>query len=139
MFTSNKENTPVFSSKNENFDLRSLKNELKLLKAQEEVTPSVYDDEILECYLESEKKNQISPNFFDIQTELTIPNRKTIIEWLVDYHQRCKLKQESLFLAIQIFDRYLMKNNISRISIQVKFIKFLILKGECCRCSSSCL
>jgi G2/mitotic-specific cyclin 3/4 len=132
MFASNKENTPVFSSKNENFDLKSLKNDLKLFKTQEEVTPSVYDDDILQCYLESEKKNQLTPNFFDTQTELTISNRKTIIEWLVDYHQRCRLKQESLYLAIQVFDRYLMKNNITRISIQVNVVAALRVACKYC-------
>jgi G2/mitotic-specific cyclin 3/4 len=132
MFTSNKENTPVFSSNNENFDLKSLKNDLKLFKTQEEVTPSVYDDDILQCYLESEKKNQLTPNFFETQTELTISNRKTIIEWLVDYHQRCRLKQESLYLAIQVFDRYLMKNNITRISIQVNVVAALRVACKYC-------
>ena len=132
MFISqNKENTPVvFKSKKESFNLKEIKEEINILTEknlddqkdeQESEDEHVYDEEILQCYLDGEKKNRIELNFIETsQSELTISNRKTIVEWLIDYHQKCKLKQESLFLAIQLFDRYLISNDIKRKDIQVR-------------------
>eukprot|EP01080_Neovahlkampfia_damariscottae_P001972 gene1972-1480_t len=138
MFTSeNKENTPVLTNNKDLLSLKDIKAEIDVLNEKE--TPeennsqNIYDEEILQCYLKSEKKNRIPVDFLESkQTELTISNRKTIIEWLIDYHQKCRLKQESLFLAIQIFDRYLTSHDIKRKDIQVVVVAALRVACKYC-------
>lgn len=40
--------------------------------------------------------------------------RTILIDWLIDVHLKFKLVQETLYLTINLIDRYLSKNSILR-------------------------
>jgi hypothetical protein len=53
------------------------------------------------------------------QPELNEKMRTIMVEWLVDIHQKFNLKIETLFLAIDIIDRYLMIKRLKRANFQL--------------------
>jgi len=53
--------------------------------------------------------------------------RAIAIDWLIDVHSQFKLLPETLFLAVNIFDRYLEKAKIQKEELQLAAVGSLIL------------
>ena len=45
--------------------------------------------------------------------------RSVLVDWLVDVHLKAKLHTETLFLAVNILDRYLSETEVSRENLQL--------------------
>jgi len=48
------------------------------------------------------------------QLDINEKMRAILIDWLVDVHQKFKLVNETLFLTVNLIDRYLEKVQVSR-------------------------
>ncbi|VEU20898.1 DEKNAAC101824 [Brettanomyces naardenensis] len=55
----------------------------------------------------------------EIQTDITWENRSTLINWIVQVHSRFNLLPETLFLTVNIVDRFLSKRAISLSKFQL--------------------
>ena len=128
--TSNEENT--HSNKNKSCDLakklniNNLKpdnqNNISLNKERKETDPQYaneYIEEILESLLCEEdnyiKEKYIDPHYLEnVDSEITPEMRTVAVDWLVLIHYKIfKFKENTLFLAIQLFDRYLSRMILS--------------------------
>lgn len=56
--------------------------------------------------------------------------RAILIDWLVEVHSKFKLTQETLFMTVNILDRYLEKSQISRNRLQLAGIVCLFLASK---------
>jgi cyclin B len=56
--------------------------------------------------LKNEKKWSIDFNYMDRQEKINETIRSTLIDWLIQIHYNFKLQPESLFLTINLIDRY---------------------------------
>uniref|UniRef100_A0A060T1S9 ARAD1A02530p n=1 Tax=Blastobotrys adeninivorans TaxID=409370 RepID=A0A060T1S9_BLAAD len=68
-----------------------------------------YRNDILCHWQDLYQKTRCNPNMIDIQPELEWHMRPHLLDFLVDSHGGLGLKQETLFLAISIIDRYTSK------------------------------
>ena len=64
------------------------------------------------------------------QKEINGKMRAILIDWLIDVHMKFKLSHETLFLAVNIIDRYLSKNQIHREKLQLLGISALFLASK---------
>ncbi len=48
------------------------------------------------------------------QSDINEKMRAILIDWLVDVHLKFKLVNETLFLAVNMIDRYLEKSQVTR-------------------------
>ena len=62
-----------------------------------------------------------------IQEELTEKMRATLIDWLIEIHNKFKLLPETLFLTENIIDRFLEKKKISRQNFQLLGITAMLI------------
>lgn len=69
------------------------------------------DLEILQYYMKKEKEMVIL-RYIHTQPELSIKKRAVLIDWLIDVQNFFMLTQDTLFLAVKIIDRYLMKRKV---------------------------
>ena len=70
---------------------------------------NLYVNEIFE-YLRSEEANYLpNKSYMNSQKDITSPMRSILIDWLVDVHVKFKLIPETLFLTVNLIDRYLYK------------------------------
>jgi cyclin B len=53
------------------------------------------------------------------QKEITAKMRTIVVDWLVEVHHHFKLKTETLFLNINIIDRYLSLINVPKKELQL--------------------
>lgn len=66
-----------------------------------------YVHEIFDYMKQLEISTMPNPNYMDNQTELEWKMRGILVDWLLEVHTRFRLLPETLFLAVNIIDRFL--------------------------------
>src|SRR5438105_2289432 len=56
--------------------------------------------------------------------------RAILIDWLVDVHNKFKLQEQTLYITVNLIDRYLMKDTIKRQSLQLVGVKAMFLASK---------
>mmetsp|Transcript_46639 Transcript_46639/g.149834 ORF Transcript_46639/g.149834 Transcript_46639/m.149834 type:complete len:378 (-) Transcript_46639:63-1196(-) len=80
---------------------------------------SEYASEIHERLFEDEAKLRPRPNYMESQPEVSSKMRGILLDWLVEVHQKYRLRPETLFLAQYLIDRYLSVRTILRKRLQL--------------------
>ncbi|KAI9591160.1 cyclin-like protein [Syncephalis fuscata] len=86
-----------------------------------------YAKDIIKYMLELEKKYHPDPNYMSRQTQLEWHMRTQLIDWMVEVHHKLELLPETLFLSVNILDRFLSKKNASIQRLQLVGAGSLIL------------
>lgn len=60
-----------------------------------------------------------SPGYMERQNDIHEKMRSILIDWLVEVHLKFKLVPESLYLTVNLIDRYLEKEQVSRQKLQL--------------------
>lgn len=71
-----------------------------------------------------------SPNYLSKQKDLNEPMRAILIDWLVQVHFKFKLVQETLYLTVNIIDRFLGKKQIMRNKLQLVGITSMLIASK---------
>lgn len=80
---------------------------------------SEYSQEI-EKYLRTvEAKHIAKIGYMALQPDINEKMRGILIDWLVDVHLKFKLQEKTLYLAVNILDRYLEKETVMRDKLQL--------------------
>ena len=79
------------------------------INKDDEIFCTEYFEDIYVYLMECEKRVYylIHPGFFDLQTEVTINNRRVLVDWIIKIHAKFNLSHETLFAAIDLIDRVL--------------------------------
>ncbi|XP_045805508.1 G2/mitotic-specific cyclin S13-7-like isoform X1 [Trifolium pratense] len=77
-----------------------------------------YLDELYNFYKLTEEENRAS-DYMESQKEINTKMRTIVVDWLVEVHRHFKLKTETLFLNINIIDRYLSLINVPKKELQL--------------------
>jgi cyclin B len=59
------------------------------------------------------------PTYMESQVDINAKMRAILIDWLVEVHMKYKLRLETLFLTINLIDRYLMRTPVIRKRLQL--------------------
>lgn len=78
-----------------------------------------YSKEIDKYVKSIESQYTVSSAYMCEQRDITTTMRAILIDWLVDVHIRFKLKSQTLFLAVNVLDRYLEKQQVKREYLQL--------------------
>uniref|UniRef100_A0A6U7XGX0 Uncharacterized protein n=1 Tax=Eutreptiella gymnastica TaxID=73025 RepID=A0A6U7XGX0_9EUGL len=90
-----------------------------------------YLKEIFEHFHEAEQKPRCSVTYMTrIQTDVNEKMRTILVDWLVDVHLKFKLLPETLFLAVEIIDRFLDKKVVSRQKLQLVGVVAMLLAAK---------
>lgn len=66
-------------------------------------------------------------DYMDSQKDINSMMRSILIDWLVDVHRKFELMPESIYLTVNIVDRYLSMKNVSRKELQLVGISSMII------------
>ena len=69
--------------------------------------------------LKNESKWNIDPNYMDRQERIQETIRSTLIDWLIQTHYNFKLLPETLFLTVNIIDRYMSIKQVTKSQVQL--------------------
>jgi hypothetical protein len=73
----------------------------------------IYGDEIFKSDRERDKKLMAPSNYMIIQPQIRWGMRMAVVNWLVQLHQKLCMQPETLYLAVNVMDRFLSKKLIS--------------------------
>ena len=71
-----------------------------------------------------------NPNYMDSQTEIEWPMRTTLIDWLLQVHMRYHMLPETLWITINIVDRFLSNRIVSLVKLQLVGITAMFVAAK---------
>jgi len=86
-----------------------------------------FTSDIMRHYLSTEMFNQPKYKYMEQQTHITERMRSILIDWIIEVHFQFKLKSESLFLTINLIDRYLEKIRVSKENLQLVGVSAMLI------------
>lgn len=91
---------------------------------------SEYAEEIFEYMGDLEIKAMPDPNYMENQNEIQWHQRTTLVDWLVQIHARYHLIPETLWIAINIIDRFLSKRVVSLVKLQLVGVTAMFIAAK---------
>ncbi|XP_068665284.1 putative cyclin-B3-1 isoform X4 [Aristolochia californica] len=89
-----------------------------------------YVNEIYQYYWTMETHYPLLANYMTVQTELTSTMRATLVNWLIEVHLKFELMEETLFLMVELLDRFLSLFAIKKDEMQLVGITALLLASK---------
>eukprot|EP00245_Coleochaete_scutata_P008025 TRINITY_DN2392_c0_g2_i1.p1 TRINITY_DN2392_c0_g2~~TRINITY_DN2392_c0_g2_i1.p1 ORF type:complete len:475 (+),score=101.78 TRINITY_DN2392_c0_g2_i1:270-1694(+) len=91
---------------------------------------SEYLEDILAFYKKTEIKSVVSPDYMVHQADINEKMRAILIDWLIEVHLKFKLMPETLFLTINLLDRFLACHQVSRKNLQLVGVTAMLLASK---------
>ncbi|TVU25662.1 hypothetical protein EJB05_28166, partial [Eragrostis curvula] len=66
-----------------------------------------YVEELYNFYRETEEASCVKPDYMTSQEDINYKMRAILIDWLIEVHYKFELMDETLFLTVNIIDRFL--------------------------------
>lgn len=89
-----------------------------------------YASEIFRNLSQSTCNPSINPEYMHSQPDLNFQMRNILVDWIVSVHLKFRLQPETLFLSINLLDRYLSVKEITRNCLQLVGITALMLASK---------
>ncbi|CAL5015431.1 unnamed protein product [Urochloa decumbens] len=86
-----------------------------------------YVEELYKFYRENESKSCVEPDYMSSQQDINAKMRAILIDWLIEVHYKFELMDETLFLTVNIIDRFLEKQVIPRKKLQLVGVTAMLL------------
>jgi hypothetical protein len=78
-----------------------------------------------EC--ESDNNNMVAHTYMQRQEDINEKMRSILVDWLIEVHLKFKLVPESLYLTINLIDRYLEKEQVNRQKLQLVGVTAMLI------------
>jgi len=95
-----------------------------------ELACSIYVSDIYKHYREVEADTQTQPIYMQVQTDINDRMRAILIDWLVEVHLKFKLMPETLYLTVNLIDRFLAKEPVSRRNLQLVGVTAMLIAAK---------
>jgi len=89
-----------------------------------------YVPDILRVLQRVEMVDAPSPRYIDFQAHVNEKMRGILVDWLVSVQQKYKLKDETVFLAVSLIDRYLAVKATARARLQLVGVTALLVAAK---------
>ncbi|KAF7792064.1 hypothetical protein EIP86_003092 [Pleurotus ostreatoroseus] len=98
--------------------------------ADDPLMVSEYVVDIFKYLKEVEQTTMPNPNYMEMQKDLAWKMRGILTDWLVQVHSRFRLLPETLFLSINIIDRFLSSRVVSLAKLQLVGITCMFIAAK---------
>lgn len=89
-----------------------------------------YMSDIFRIMQRDEGLHQASPCYLERQVHVNAKMRGILVDWLISVQQKYKLKAETLFLTVNILDRYLEQKTTARKYLQLVGVSALLIAAK---------
>ena len=80
--------------------------------------------------IHTEKENVAKIGYMTAQDDINEKMRAILVDWLIEVHHKFKLLPETLFLTINLIDRYLEKQVIHRTKLQLVGVTAMLIASK---------
>ena len=91
---------------------------------------TAYINDMHAHFRNEEGRCAISATYMKSQTDINEKMRAILIDWLIEVHLKFKLKLETLYLTINVIDRFLERTLVSRQKLQLVGVTALLLSSK---------
>ena len=89
-----------------------------------------YVQDMYEHFRSKESSTSVRPVYMEDQRYINERMRSILVDWLVEVHLKFKLVPETLYLTINIIDRYLAKATVTRPKLQLVGVTALLIASK---------
>ncbi|KAI8549050.1 hypothetical protein RHMOL_Rhmol07G0321200 [Rhododendron molle] len=86
-----------------------------------------YIDDLYAYYKRVESSSCVSPNYMAQQSDLNEKMRGILIDWLIEVHYKFELMDETLYLTVNLIDRFLAVQPVVRKKLQLVGVTAMLL------------
>lgn len=98
--------------------------------AEDPLCATAYVADMYAHFREKEAITSVRPTFMESQSHINERMRSILIDWLVEVHLKFKLVPETLYLTINLIDRYLEREEVSRPKLQLVGVTSLLIASK---------
>lgn len=91
---------------------------------------SEYLEDIHQHMQNTERSTTATATYMKKQTDINESMRAILIDWLIDVHAKFKLLPETLYLTVNMVDRYLSKRPVTRSKLQLVGVSSLMIAAK---------
>ncbi|PWZ02371.1 B-type cyclin 2 [Testicularia cyperi] len=89
-----------------------------------------YSNEIFNYMSRCERETMANPNYMDFQSEIHWHMRATLVDWLLQVHMRYHMLPETLWIAINVVDRFLSVRVVSLAKLQLVGVTAMFIAAK---------
>ncbi|XP_058090643.1 G2/mitotic-specific cyclin-2-like isoform X4 [Magnolia sinica] len=86
-----------------------------------------YVEDIYAFYRQAENSSCVCPNYMSQQSDINEKMRAILIDWLIEVHYKFELMAETLFLTVNLIDRFLEHQTVVRKKLQLVGVTAMLL------------
>ncbi|KAF8406702.1 hypothetical protein HHK36_008794 [Tetracentron sinense] len=86
-----------------------------------------YIEDIYAHYRKIENSSCVSPSYMEQQFDINEKMRAILIDWLIEVHYKFELMDETLFLTVNLIDRFLARHSVVRKKLQLVGVTAMLL------------
>jgi hypothetical protein len=98
--------------------------------AEDPLCVTAYVQDMYCHFREKEETTSVRPLYMENQPHINERMRSILVDWLVEVHLKFKLVPETLYLTINLIDRYLTKREVSRPKLQLVGVTSLLIASK---------
>ena len=89
-----------------------------------------YVEQMYQHFREKECATSVRPVYMESQPHINERMRSILVDWLVEVHLKFKLVPETLYLTVNLIDRYLERMEVSRPKLQLVGVSCLLIASK---------
>lgn len=98
--------------------------------ADDPLCATSYVQDMYEHFRMKEVSTSVRPVYMEDQSFINERMRSILVDWLVEVHLKFKLVPETLYLTVNLIDRYLAKTEVSRPKLQLVGVTALLIASK---------
>eukprot|EP00536_Pseudo-nitzschia_multiseries_P002512 jgi/Psemu1/251711/estExt_Genewise1Plus.C_340021 len=98
--------------------------------AEDPLCATEYVQDMYDHFRAKEALTSVRPLYMENQTHINERMRSILVDWLVEVHLKFKLVPETLYLTINLIDRYLERQEVSRPRLQLVGVTSLLIASK---------
>jgi Cyclin, N-terminal domain len=98
--------------------------------AEDPLCVTSYVEDMYHHFRSKETMTSVRPVFMETQPHINERMRSILVDWLVEVHLKFKLVPETLYLTVNLIDRYLERQEVSRPKLQLVGVTSLLIASK---------
>jgi hypothetical protein len=91
---------------------------------------TAYVEEMYTYFREKEESTSVRPLYMETQQHINERMRAILVDWLVEVHLKFKLVPETLYLTVNLIDRFLERQEVTRPRLQLVGVTCLLIASK---------
>ena len=115
--------------KKEEKDILNKLNQIQIYNENPQLTEEYFDD-IYNDFIAKEENYLPEKDYMLKQNDINHRMRAILIDWLIDVHNKYKLVPQTMYISVNLIDRYLSKNDTSRPKLQLVGVTSMFIASK---------